>query len=101
MITNLVEKTCTRTDSNRRSIKRLAPASGIIRAQVTTRDDCTFEATVGDITSKGVRLLGELPLAVGDEIRLRIHLATTGGPYDTFAIVTNHDTDATGAHFTT
>ena len=100
MITDLTEQPVNVPNVERRAIRRLVPPAGKTPAHVLTSDGRTHLAVVGDITAKGVRLLGVLPVAVGDAIRLRLHIDATGDPFDTAAVVTSHDTRTTGAHFT-
>ncbi len=100
MITDFAEQPVKVSSSERRSIRRLVPTDGAMPAQVFTGDGRTHEAVVGDVTANGVRLIGSLPVTIGDQVRLQLHLDPPGDPFDTNAVVTSHDTRATGAHFT-
>ncbi len=100
MITSLKEIPTGPRERERRGAQRMAPAGSAVLAKVTTPDGTTHHATVSDISTQGVRLLGESPAQVGDRVRLEIHLDSGKGAYSADAIVQHRGAATIGAKFT-
>ena len=101
MIIPLAEAPSRPHDTERRRAPRLVPTSGVLYADAVTHEGHTFRFRVGDVSSHGVRLLGDTPFEVGDRFRVGLHLDPSMLPFRTSAVVSRCGPCEVVARFTT
>ena len=86
---------------NRRLTPRFRSAQGVLYADATASDGRRRRLKVADVSPRGVRLVGDLPVQVGDPINVGVQFDLARLPYDAPGMVVHRDEGGIGVRFAT
>ncbi len=99
MLTKLTETTSTGSRRERRQAPRFQPTTGAVYAEAVTPDGTLHRLAVGDLSTRGIRLLENLPVEVGEKIEVGVYLHNSSAPYRMTGVVVHRGEGTVRARF--
>ena len=100
MIIPLTETPRAGFETERRRSPRLMSSGEALFAEAVTEDGRMFRLRVGDLSTTGVKLLGSMPVRVGDRVRVGVQLDLSIQPFRNDAIVARFNEQELAVRFT-
>ncbi len=101
MIVPLIPIDANHQTPNRRIAPRFRSAPGALYANATAGDGRRRRLEVADVSPSGVRLLGDLPVQIGESITVGVQFDLARRPNETAGTVVHRDESGIGVRFAT